>query len=70
MTILGGAGTVLGPLLGATAISVVQEVLWARFPHVHQGILGVLIIGVILFLPGGVVEVLKERRILPRVRSI
>ncbi len=70
MTILGGAGTVLGPLLGATAISVVQEVLWARFPHVHQGILGVLIIAVILFLPGGVVEVLKDRRILPRVRSI
>jgi branched-chain amino acid transport system permease protein len=70
MTILGGAGTVLGPLLGATTISVVQEVLWARFPHVHQGILGVLIIGVILFLPGGVVEVLKERRLLPRVRSI
>jgi len=70
MTILGGAGTVLGPVLGATAISVVQEVLWARFPHVHQGLLGALIIFVILFLPGGVVEVLKERRILPRVRSI
>ncbi|HYB73074.1 MAG TPA: branched-chain amino acid ABC transporter permease [Candidatus Sulfotelmatobacter sp.] len=70
MTILGGAGTVLGPVLGATTISVVQEVLWARFPHIHQGLLGVLIIGVILFLPGGVVEVLKEWRLLPRVRSI
>jgi len=70
MTILGGAGTVLGPVLGATTISVVQEVLWARFPHIHQGLLGVLIIGVILFLPGGVVEVFKEWRLLPRVRSI
>ncbi len=70
MTVLGGAGTVLGPLLGATAISVVQEILWARYPHFHQGLLGVLIIVVILFLPGGVVEVLKERRVLPRVRSI
>ncbi len=70
MTILGGAGTVLGPAVGATAISIVQEILWARYPHFHQGLLGVLIIIVILFLPGGVVEVLKERRVLPRVRSI
>ena len=70
MTILGGAGTVLGPPLGAAAISIVQEILWARYPHFHQGLLGMLIIVVILFLPGGVVEVLKERRVLPRVRSI
>ncbi len=70
MTILGGAGTVLGPVLGATTISVVQEILWARYPHFHQGLLGVLVIVVILFLPGGVVEALKERGVLPRVRSI
>jgi len=70
ITILGGAGTVLGPPLGAVGILVAQEVLWARFPHVHQGLLGVLVIVVILFLPGGIVEVLKERRVLPRVRGI
>jgi branched-chain amino acid transport system permease protein len=70
MAILGGAGTVLGPVLGATAILVAQEVLWARFPEVHQGLLGVLVILVILFLPGGVLEVLKDRRIVPRTRSI
>ena len=70
MVILGGAGTVLGPALGATAILGVQEVLWARFPEVHQGLLGVLVIIVILFIPGGVLEVLKDRRLLPRVRGI
>ncbi len=70
ITILGGAGTVLGPVLGATGILVVQEVLWARFPQVHQGLLGALVILVILFLPGGIIEVLKDRRILPRVRSL
>lgn len=61
MTMFGGAGTVLGPVLGAVALSVVYELLWASFPFIHQSLLGVLIILLVVFLPGGLLS-LRERR--------
>ena len=55
MSLLGGAGTVLGPLIGATIIILGGEYFWTQFPLLHQAILGVLIIIVVLFLPEGIV---------------
>lgn len=55
MSLLGGAGTVLGPLIGATIIILGGEYFWTQFPLLHQAILGVLIVVVVLFLPEGIV---------------
>ena len=53
MVLLGGVGTLLGPLLGAAAFLALDELVWRNFLTLHTGILGVLIILLILFLPMG-----------------
>lgn len=54
MVLLGGAGTVYGPLLGAGLFVLLEEVVWRNFLTVHTGILGLIIVLLILFLPQGV----------------
>ena len=55
------------PLLESTVVlSAVAEVFWARLPEVHQGVYGALIVVVVLFMPGGVMTILRGRGILPR----
>jgi branched-chain amino acid transport system permease protein len=70
MTLFGGAGTVLGPIVGVIVLSVLGEVFWANFPFFHRGLYGLMIIGIIFLMPQGVVEVLKARRLIKRSRSI
>jgi len=53
MVLLGGAGSVLGPLIGSAALVLLEETVWARFLDYHQAILGALIVALIFFLPGG-----------------
>jgi branched-chain amino acid transport system permease protein len=53
MAIVGGMGTVRGPILGSFAFVLLSELLWARFPQLYMIILGVLLILFILFLPRG-----------------
>ena len=60
MVLLGGIGTILGPILGAFIFQVLSEIIWSRFLELHSGILGVITILVILFLPRGVLTGVKE----------
>ena len=53
MVLLGGAGTVFGPLLGAVLVFGVSELLWAHFPTLHQLVFGVVLIALVLFAPDG-----------------
>ncbi len=53
MVLLGGPGTVFGPLLGSSALVLLEETVWARFLEFHQAILGAVIVALIFFLPGG-----------------
>jgi len=57
--LLGGLGTVLGPLLGAIVLQLLSESIWSHFLEVHFAVLGVLIILVVLFLPGGLMSLLQ-----------
>ncbi|ANN69122.1 branched-chain amino acid ABC transporter permease [Bordetella bronchialis] len=56
MVLLGGMGTVLGPLVGALALSVVNEVLWARLPEIYLALVGAIILVAVLFMPRGIVN--------------
>jgi branched-chain amino acid transport system permease protein len=67
MVLLGGVGTILGPILGAGIFQVLSEVIWSQFLELHSGILGVITILVILFLPRGV---LTEARAFVRNRAM
>jgi branched-chain amino acid transport system permease protein len=54
MTILGGAGTVAGPVFGALILTAINETLWSHFPQIHTLFFGAVIVLVVLFLPRGV----------------
>ena len=54
MTLLGGAGTVLGPVYGAFLFLVLEETVWRNFLKIHSGVLGTLVVLLILFLPRGI----------------
>jgi ABC-type branched-subunit amino acid transport system permease subunit len=58
MAMLGGSGTLAGPILGALFLTVVQEVLWARIPYLHLALYGITMMLAGLFLPGGLVRIL------------
>jgi branched-chain amino acid transport system permease protein len=57
MCLLGGAGTVLGPVVGAATFMILEEVLWANFLDYNRAILGVVTVALILFLPGGLLRI-------------
>ncbi|NQU16161.1 MAG: branched-chain amino acid ABC transporter ATP-binding protein/permease [Desulfobacteraceae bacterium] len=63
MAILGGVGTVLGPILGAAFLVPLQEILrgWlgGQWHGLHLLIYGLLLIIVVLFLPNGILAWLK-----------
>lgn len=66
MALFGGKGTIWGPVLGAAALFVLQELVWARFLYLHQVLFGAIIVVVVLLMPKGVLGVLQERYRLPR----
>lgn len=61
MALLGGAGTVLGPVIGAICIVFVSEGLWAQFPVLHQLIFGLAIVALVLFMPDGIIGEIRRR---------
>jgi branched-chain amino acid transport system permease protein len=71
MMILGGAGTVFGPLLGALLVELVGLVAWTQLLNYHTATLGVIIVAVVIFVPGGLMSLrrgLTVRRLLDNVR--
>jgi branched-chain amino acid transport system permease protein len=66
MTLFGGKGTIWGPVLGAVALFVVEELIWARFLYLHQLLFGAIIVLVVLAMPRGVLGVLQQRYRLAR----
>ena len=66
MALFGGQGTIWGPVLGAVALFVFQEMVWARFLYLHEFFFGALIVVVVLLMPKGILGVIRERYRLPR----
>jgi branched-chain amino acid transport system permease protein len=57
MTLLGGTGTLIGPVLGSAAFLLTEEAVWSRFLDYHQAILGGIIVLLLFFLPGGLLGI-------------
>jgi branched-chain amino acid transport system permease protein len=55
VAMLGGAGTLIGPIVGAILLETAQELFKNLFHEAHQLIYGVLLVVVVLFLPEGIV---------------
>ncbi|MCC7167082.1 MAG: branched-chain amino acid ABC transporter permease [Rhodospirillales bacterium] len=53
MAVIGGGDDAPGPILGALFLVLLSELLWAHLPEVYMIILGLLVIGFVLFAPEG-----------------
>ena len=62
MAVFGGAGTVVGPLLGALVLASVSEVLSTQLVALAELFNGLIVILVVLFMPKGLLEVLRAGR--------
>ena len=59
MALLGGAGALLGPLLGVIPLVLLFEVLSANFPNYFSILLGLVFIVIVYALPNGVVGLIQ-----------
>ncbi len=61
MMLLGGGGTVLGPIIGASILELVSEFVWSNFLFLHMMILGIIIVITVMFMPRGIVAFFKRK---------
>ena len=62
MVLLGGPGTIFGPVLGSAAFIMLEETIWAKYLDYHQAVLGIVIVLLIFFLPGGLMRLVTRRK--------
>ena len=69
MTVLGGKGTVSGPIVGAVVFIAISEFLVARLGSTELNIVavGLLLVLVLLFFPRGIVGTRRESNKLPAI---
>ena len=56
MALMGGLGSPLGVVCGAFVYLGLEEVVWRNYIQIHSGVLGLLIIVLLLFLPHGLIS--------------
>jgi len=61
MAILGGKGTIWGPVIGAVLFYLMKEFFWQQFFGWQRVALGLLIVVVVVFFPVGIIGWLKQR---------
>lgn len=61
MAMLGGKGTVIGPIIGAILLYGVQELVWVKIPQAHLIAFGVFLVLVARFMPRGMVGFAIDR---------
>jgi branched-chain amino acid transport system permease protein len=62
MVLLGGAGTLFGPIVGAVVFQLLEERIWSTFLEIHSGVLGLVIVLLIFLLPGGLLRLPQRLR--------
>jgi branched-chain amino acid transport system permease protein len=61
MSMLGGKGTVIGPIVGAVLLYTAQELTWVNFPTAHLIAYGLFIVLVARFMPRGLLGFAIDR---------
>lgn len=64
---LGGAGTVVGPVIGAIILYVARDQLWSQFPFLYLPLFGIVIAAVVLYVPQGIIGFVEDR--VPALRA-
>lgn len=69
MALIGGLGSPLGVVIGALVYLGLEEVVWRNYIQIHSGVLGVLIVALLLFLPHGLMS-LRDRLLAWRPKRV
>lgn len=69
MALLGGIGSPAGAVLGAFAFLGIEELVWRNFLQIHTGVLGLLVVILLLFLPRGLMTLTQRLRSARRLSS-
>lgn len=67
MMMFGGAGTTLGPVIGATSLYILRDQLWYNYPFIYLIIFGGILAAVVLVMPRGVLGLVEDR--VPALRA-
>ncbi len=59
-TVLGGSGTVAGPFIGAALLTFIKESLSSTWGVIYPVFVGLLLIGLVIGFPGGIVGLVKR----------
>jgi branched-chain amino acid transport system permease protein len=62
MAIFGGMGQIYGPVIGAVIFTYLEEVLLTKFSDYYMLIFGIILVVAILYLPKGLVGLIRRRR--------
>lgn len=62
MAVFGGAGTVLGPIIGALSLSAVSEILASRVTSIAGLFFGVVIVAAVVLMPRGLADLVARIR--------
>jgi branched-chain amino acid transport system permease protein len=68
-SLLGGVGTILGPVIGAAVFEIMSELVWAQFLNVHGLVLATLFAAIILLLPRGLMGLFQMASVSSMVRK-
>jgi branched-chain amino acid transport system permease protein len=63
IAMVGGAHTIIGPIASAVVFSLLTEFLRLQFPYLFLTLLGLLLILLVLYLPGGLASLIERWRI-------
>jgi branched-chain amino acid transport system permease protein len=61
MFLLGGAGSIFGPAIGAALVEVATTLSWSYLLQFHLGVLGIVIMAAALLMPNGIQTFARER---------
>ena len=62
MAVFGGPGTILGPVLGAFALSAISEILASKITSLASIFFGLVIVAAIVFMPRGFADLVRRFR--------
>ena len=69
MTLLGGIGTVYGPIIGSITVSLLSEYLRVTLTHYFLIILGIILIAIVIFMPDGIMGIVEKIKTTELFRS-
>ncbi|HEX9725901.1 MAG TPA: branched-chain amino acid ABC transporter permease [Vicinamibacteria bacterium] len=69
MTLIGGLGTLVGPVLGAVLFLLLEQIVLVNLPSLHLGSFGLLLIGIVLFEPRGFAGIVDRLRARARAKE-